>query len=279
MPKLLQRYTPCVPKEPLSLLECTNWKEASDILTDSLWILGNRNNEGAHRPDYHGNFVPQIPNQAMRRFTRRGEVVLDPFCGMGTTLIEARRLGRHAIGIELNPEVAESARERIAEEPNPYGVNTLLLTADSTQPETAQQVQAILHAWGFSHTQLLLLHPPYHDIIRFSEDPRDLSNAPTETDFLERFEQVLRLFIPTVEVGRLVVLVIGDKYSKGEWVPLGFRTMEQVLKQGLRLKSICVKDIQENRGKRGQHNLWRYRALKYSFYLFKHEYVMFFQVV
>lgn len=280
MAKLLQRYTPCVPKEPLPPLACPNWKEeASDLLTDSLWLLGNRKNEGAHRPDYHGNFVPQIPNQAMRRFTRRGEVVLDPFCGMGTTLIEARRLGRHAIGIELNPEVAELARERIAEEPNPYGVKTLLLTADSTQPETAQQVQAVLHEWGFSHTHLLLLHPPYHDIIRFSEDPRDLSNALSESDFLERFEQVLRLFVPMMETGRMLVLVIGDKYSKGEWVPLGFRTMEQVLKQGLRLKSICVKDIQENRGKRGQHNLWRYRALKYGFYLFKHEYVMFFQVV
>jgi hypothetical protein len=53
--------------------------------------------------------------------------------------------------------------------------------------------------------------------------------------------------------------------------------MERVLRHGFRLKSICVKDIQENRGKRGQHHLWRYRALKGRFYIFKHEYVMFFE--
>jgi hypothetical protein len=75
------------------------------------------------------------------------------------------------------------------------------------------------------------------------------------------------------------VLVIGDKYARGEWVPLGFQTMEVVRQSGFRLKSICVKDIQENRGKRGQYRLWRYRALKHNFYVFKHEYVMFFEKV
>jgi hypothetical protein len=53
--------------------------------------------------------------------------------------------------------------------------------------------------------------------------------------------------------------------------------MERVRKHGFRLKSICVKDMQENRGKRGQQHLWRYRALRDNYYVFKHEYVMFFE--
>ncbi len=260
-----------------SPIDLTRWKEFDDILTDSLWLLGRRANEGAHRPDYHGNFVPQIPYQAMRRFTYPGEVVLDPFCGMGTTLIEARRLGRHAIGIELNPTIAERARIVVESEPNPHQVRTHLLVGDSTSPETAHQVHQLLQEWGFAHVHLLLLHPPYHDIIRFSDDPNDLSNAPSEAEFYSRFNQVLQLFVPLLTEGRMLVLVIGDKYAKGEWIPLGFRTMEQVLQYGLRLKSVCVKDIQENRGKRGQQSLWRYRALQGGFYVFKHEYVIFFQ--
>jgi len=88
---------------------------------------------------------------------------------------------------------------------------------------------------------------------------------------------VLLNFVPLLDPGRFLVLVIGDKYTRGEWIPLGFRTMERVLRHGFRLKSICVKDIQENRGKRGQYHLWRYRALKGNFYVFKHEYVMFFE--
>lgn len=45
------------------------WKDP-DILSDSLWILGDRDNSGARDGFYHGNFIPQIPRQLMRRFER-----------------------------------------------------------------------------------------------------------------------------------------------------------------------------------------------------------------
>jgi len=89
------------------------WKEYDDIITDSLWILGKRDNSGAHEGWYWGNFVPQIPNQLLRRYTKSGEWVLDPFAGSGTTLIECRRLGRNCLGIELNAAVAQKTKPAI----------------------------------------------------------------------------------------------------------------------------------------------------------------------
>jgi DNA modification methylase len=50
-----------------------------------------------------GRFVPQIPAALIGTLTKPGDVVLDPFCGSGTTLVEAQRLGRSAVGIDLNP--------------------------------------------------------------------------------------------------------------------------------------------------------------------------------
>lgn len=50
-----------------------------------------------------------------------GEVVLDPFMGSGTTAVACQRLGRHFLGAELNPEYAEIAARRIAEEKNRIG--------------------------------------------------------------------------------------------------------------------------------------------------------------
>ena len=264
-------------RKPINDLDMARWQEYDDILTDSLWLLGRRDNQGAHKPDYWGNFAPQIPYQAMRRFTKQGELVIDPFAGLGTTLIEARRLGRHALGVELNPTVAEAARGRIEAQDNPHAVQTALLQGDSACPETAERVRCQMKTWGFEQAQLLILHPPYHDIIVFSDDPRDLSNAPSLKAFLEQFEQVVGNFAPLLEEGRFLTLVIGDKYAGGEWIPLGFCTMEAVRRQGFRLKSICVKDFHETRGKRGQRSLWRYRALKGNFYVFGHEYVMFFE--
>ena len=73
------------------------WKEYDEIITDSLWIFDKRDTSGAHLGWYWGNFIPQIPNQMMLRYTKKGDWVLDPFVGSGTTLIECRRLGRKSI--------------------------------------------------------------------------------------------------------------------------------------------------------------------------------------
>jgi len=55
--------------------------------------------------------------------------------------------------------------------------------------------------------------------------------------------------------------------------------MQETLKrgQGLKLKSILVKNMVNNRAKLNQENLWRYRALAGGFYIFKHEYILVFK--
>ena len=122
-------------------LNLKDWKEYQDILTDSLWLIGERDKSGAHNNAYHGNFIPQIPNQMMRRFTKKGDVVLDAFLGHGPTLIESKRLGRHGIGIELIPEVAQSAIRNINHElPNGRKVFTEVIVADSTTKEAREKV-------------------------------------------------------------------------------------------------------------------------------------------
>jgi hypothetical protein len=80
-----------------------------------------------------------------------------------------------------------------------------------------------------------------------------------------------------LDKGRYLALVIGDKYSGGEWIPLGFQTMNVVQECGFSLKSIIVKNFEETSGKRNQKELWKYRALVGGFYIFKHEYIFVFK--
>ena len=56
-------------------LDKKKWKEYSDILTDSLWIINRRDKSGAHEKKYHGLFVPQIPHQLLSRYTKQGDWV------------------------------------------------------------------------------------------------------------------------------------------------------------------------------------------------------------
>src|SRR5215471_17702305 len=267
--KRLQRGVAKTKTSKLNDINLHRWKEHSEIVTDSLWVMPKRDSSGAHLAWYWGNFVPQIPHQLILRYTKKGDWVLDPFVGSGTTMIECRRLGRHGIGIELNPDIAARATELVEEEEALDHVRTRIITGDARTIDARH----MLGEAGIKQVQLLVMHPPYHDIISFSEDGNDLSNAKSNDDFLKMFGEVLDNADPLLERGRYFCLVVGDKYSKGEWVPLGFYCMNEVLKRNYSLKSIVVKNFEETRGKRDQKQLWRYRALVGGFYIFKHEYI------
>ncbi len=254
-------------------LNLNRWKEYEDIITDSLWILEKRDSSGVHKADYWGNFVPQIPNQLIKRYTKKGEWILDTFAGCGTTLIEAQRLGRNSLGIELQPKVVEIANNLIKSEQNNFETANEVIEGDSKEVDYKE----VLTRYRQNSVQLLIMHPPYFDIIKFSNDPRDLSNAGSVNDFLSMMSVVVHKASEVLDKGRYFGLVIGDKYSKGEWIPLGFLTMQEVLKCGFTLKSIIVKNFEETFGKRNQKDLWRYRAIVGGFYIFKHEYIFLFK--
>ena len=260
---------------PHSDIDLERWREYDDILTDSLWLFDSRDRTGGHQLDYHGNFIPQIATQILTRYTRAGEVAVDLFLGSGTSAIEAARLGRRCVGVELKAELVEYVRSKLLASGQGQEDVVRVLQGDSRSAQTLAGVQAALATWGQSHAQLVFLHPPYHDIIRFSPSPDDLSNAPDTASFLDGFRAVAENAYTLLEAGRFACLVIGDKYARGELIPLGFLCMQQMSDVGFRPKAIVVKDIQGNeRGKGRAANLWRYRALAGGYYIFKHEYVI-----
>ena len=254
-------------------LNLNRWKEYNDIITDSLWILNKRDNSGVHHAGYWGNFIPQIPNQLLRRYTKKGEWVLDPFLGSGTTLIEAQRLGRNAVGIELSKKVLDQTKRNIAKEANPIKIKLEFINGDSASVD----LQKVISDLEIKSFQFQIFHPPYWDIIKFSESKSDLSNAKSIDDFLKVFGKVLDNCLPHLDKKRFAAVVISDKYSGGEWIPLGFYVMQEVIKRGMILKSTIVKNFDETTAKRNQKELWRYRALAGGFYVFKHEYIFVFQ--
>ncbi len=256
-------------------IDLNKWKQYEDIITDSLWVLDKRDNAGAHNGNYWGNFIPQIPNQLFKRYTKKGDWILDTFLGSGTSIIEAKRLGRNAIGIELQENVVQIAKNNINKEFNKYNVKYEIIQSDCTELNYIKELKKI----GISKVQFVIMHPPYWDIIKFSEDENDLSNCKSLNDFLNSIGKLIDATTPILEKGRYLAFVIGDKYSAGEWIPLGFYCMQEIQKRNYKLKSIIVKNFDETKGKMNQKELWRYRALVGGFYIFKHEYIFLFKKV
>lgn len=255
-------------------LDMSQWKEYTDIYTDSLWMIEKRDNSGAHSGHYHGNFVPQIPYQLLNRYTKKGDWILDPFMGSGTTLIEAQRLGRNGIGIELQEAVAEEAKSRIDSEKND-SCQEIVCVGDSR----AYDLTEVMCDAEINKLQFIIYHPPYWDIVKFSDNKNDLSNSDSLVSFLHGMGDVIDNTIPHLEKNRYCAIVIGDKYANSEIVPLGFYCMNLFMQRGLKLKAILVKNFEETRSKANQHGIWRYRALASDFYIFKHEYIMVFKKV
>lgn len=258
-------------------LDLKNWQKYDSISTDSLWIIKERYAKNGHTGSFHGNFVPQIPNQFLKRYTKSGDWVFDPFLGSGTTLIESRRLNRNGIGFEINPQTANLAQENLDNAKK-------FLTPENTSKTIIENVDSItsnyreiLSKHGISCVQFALLHPPYWDIIKFGDENNNLSNCENIEAFLDAFGKIIKNTYEILEPKRFMAIVIGDKYQNSEWIPLGFYCMQKAQEYNFKLKSIIVKNFDETKGKANQKALWRYRALSNGFYLFKHEYIFLFQ--
>lgn len=146
-------------------LNLENWKD-SDIWTDSLWIIQERDKTGKHDGFYHGNFVPQIPRQLIKRYTKEGDVVFDPFLGSGTTAYECETLKRNFIGIEIQPSLVKHVQTKLDSKKNFFDI----LAADSTDEKTFIKVSESLKKHRRTKVQLAILHPPYANIIKFSDN-------------------------------------------------------------------------------------------------------------
>jgi site-specific DNA-methyltransferase (cytosine-N4-specific) len=79
--------------EPFARLDEVDWDFAQASTSDGP--------HGFH--PYPAKFIPQIPGTLIAHLSAPGEVVLDPFCGSGTTLVEALAAGRSALGADVNP--------------------------------------------------------------------------------------------------------------------------------------------------------------------------------
>lgn len=258
-------------KKKINDLDMKNWKEYDDIITDSLWIIDKRDKTGNHKGDYHGNFIPQIPNQLMKRYTKKGDWILDAFLGSGTTLIECQKLGRNGIGIDIDSEILSVAKERATTEPGNSKLE--FLAGDSA----SINLEPVLSKNNIEKVQLILYHPPYWDIIKFNDLKGNLANTNSLEEFVGAFSKVVDNTAKYLEDERYIGIVIGDMYRNSEWIPLNSHLTQLMLQKGFLLKSVIVKNISETKGKQNQKAIWRYRALLGGFYVFNHEYILIFQ--
>jgi modification methylase len=100
--------------------------------------------------------LPAIARQAIAAYSHPGELVLDPMCGIGTTLVEAIHLGRHAIGIELEARWAQLASANLTYTRRQGATGTARVIIGD-----ARQIPALVDPNLAGRVALVLTSPPY----------------------------------------------------------------------------------------------------------------------
>lgn len=80
-------------------------------MTKSIWTFPA---ESAKRVGHPAPFPTELPRRVIQLYTFAGDVVLDPFCGSGSTCVAAALTRRHFVGFDIDPEYAATARRRVA---------------------------------------------------------------------------------------------------------------------------------------------------------------------
>lgn len=196
-----------------------------------------------------------LATRVIEQFTHRGELVLDPFCGSGTTLVAAQDLERNCIGVDLKQEYVALSNSRVNNEKNGDPCKQIAVCRDAIT--IAEVVKP-------GTVKLSLTSPPYANILnrerknksrrgdlreneqylkveQYSQDKRDLGTLPVE-QFEKSICEIYSLMKPVFSEKAHVLINITDAWIDGKRVPLHINIINALLKAGYEFRNTIIWD-------------------------------------
>jgi len=173
-----------------SKLSKDEWRE----YTKTVWQIANTSD-----PSHPAVFPVEIPRRLIKLFSFHGEVILDPFCGIGTTAVAAVELGRRCSGIDQNRGYVKIARQRCDSLPGGRTLANIVL-GDSRRLDTIAS----------DSVGLVVTSPPYWNKADYGGGPANLGNEPIYPRFFERIRPVFEECLRVLKPGRKLCVVTAN---------------------------------------------------------------------
>lgn len=174
--------------------------------------------------DHPATFSPTMIEGFVRFFTKEGQKVLDPFCGIGSTLVACKRSRRIGYGIELNNKYYEVCLKRVPE----FRGNIFNCNAED------------LGSLGLTELDFSISSPPYWNMLnrstrdfrklrtksnldyKYSADDHDLGNITEYDEFLNRVSNIYLLMYDLLKQGGYLVVIVKNVKKGGKLYPLAW---------------------------------------------------------
>jgi DNA modification methylase len=242
------------PRNTLNELTGEEWL----YFTKSVWTTAYPSELGhALRREHGANKPPRLMARLIEFFTKRDELVLDPFAGVGGTLLGAAiaRPARRALGIELSPRWADVYARVVAEARAARdGAGPELVDLGANDPGGQRRFEPagcelvvgdalkVLPTLAAESVDFVATDPPYNvqlpmtmsggalaesfanrrtDYAMVTDDAADLANSADYPAFLDRMTEVLAELARVLKRGRYAVLIVRDAYQDGRYVFTG----------------------------------------------------------
>lgn len=242
----------------------TKWEpENFELEMTTHWSFPKRGDWATHDAKWRGNWSPYIPRNILLRYSKENDLVLDQFAGGGTTLVEAKLLNRNIIGVDVNEVALERCREKIDFEHEGANGKVYIRKGDARNLDFIPD----------NSIDLICTHPPYANIIEYSENILGDLSLLNVKDFLKEMERVATESYRVLKNEKFCAVLMGDTRQKGHMIPMSFDVMRIFEDAGFKLKELIIKE---------QHNCkatgyWKTNSVKYNFLLIAHEYLFVFK--
>ncbi|MBM3500750.1 MAG: site-specific DNA-methyltransferase [Armatimonadetes bacterium] len=245
-----ERTCECPPRH-LNCLSAKEWLKAQI----GVWQFYYEGRDIRDKEQHPATYPIALASRCIELFTHRGELVLDPFVGSGTTLVSARDLQRNAVGFDLQPDYVALATTRLDQCEPDDACQQVAVCAD------ARDIPAYLPEESVS---LILTSPPYanllnrkrlnksrrgnqrrntqyHKVEQYSQDPRDLGTLALD-EYAEQMAGIFGRLLPLLRPKAHCVVNVPDMWWEDRRITIHISLVEALRSVGYELRNIIIWD-------------------------------------
>jgi DNA modification methylase len=207
--------------------------------------------------DVHPAVFPiALPAHFIKTLTHKGELVLDPFAGIGTTLLAAQDLGRNAVGFDLKEEYVEISKKRLGQKRIiDDGTRQIVILDDAHNiPKYLEENTVSLcitsppYANMLAHKRLnksmrgdLRKNSHYLKVQQYSNDPGDLGTMNHE-EYGKALEEIYSEILPLLRKKAHCIINVNDVWENNKRIPTHIYVLQALEKAGFEFRNTFIWD-------------------------------------